>query len=175
MDQTGSRMANSVALQNLGCLKNAESRWRWSSSWFGIEQLLKCEDFSSLRRLLSVMCWSFCRILLRKTFPDAVPTALPELRVAAEFQQMFVKNKNFTQWRDLFQDDNKLWQCGGSRWKLEWWDFGMRSRWTAQVTEQVFKPCWLYHHFPSHRVVENGTLAFYYWFVHLFDYYWFVH
>ena len=53
----------------------------------GIEQLLRCEDFSSLRRLLSVTAYvlKFCRILLRNFHSDTVttaPTTLPELKLS---------------------------------------------------------------------------------------------
>ena len=81
----------------------------------GIDQLLKCEDFSSLHRLLSVTSHvlRFCNLLLSKVRPDTA-TADPDVLSRAEglwvyaSQRMLVKDKNFSQWKGqfrLFQDD----------------------------------------------------------------------
>ncbi len=63
----------------------------------------------------------FCRRLLNVVRPGAT-TAAPDDLVKAEAlwmtesQQVLVRDKNFTQWKkqfDLFQDDHKIWRCGG--------------------------------------------------------------
>ena len=90
----------------------------------GIDQLIRCEDFSSLHRLLSVTAkvLKFCQILLRKIRHNGVVNATPDNCAEGEIlwivksQQMMERDKNFSQWRrqlGLFQDENQIWQCRG--------------------------------------------------------------
>lgn len=88
----------------------------------GIGQLMKCGEFSSLNRLLAVTAavLRFCRLLLTKVRKDA-PTSADDLDKAEtlwiiEAQKELVKDVKFPHWRkqfDLFQDDEKVWRCGG--------------------------------------------------------------
>ena len=89
----------------------------------GIDQLLKCEDFSSLHRLLSVTAHvlKFCNLLLSKVRPDTA-SADPDVLFRAEglwisaSQRMLMKDKKFSQWKSqfgLFQDDVGIWRCAG--------------------------------------------------------------
>ena len=88
-----------------------------------IGQLIKCEVFSSLHRLLAVTAkvLRFCQMLLSKIHKD-VPTPSSDDLTKAETlwiikaQKVLVKDKNFPQWRkqfDLFQDNDKVWRCRG--------------------------------------------------------------
>ena len=88
----------------------------------GIEQIMECENFSSLRRLLSVTSHvlKFCQILLSKVRSTDVSSRdfveeAEALWIRAS-QRASCENKNFPQLKiqfGLFRDDNKLWRCGG--------------------------------------------------------------
>ena len=89
----------------------------------GIGQVICCEDFSSLDRLLAVttLVLKFCGILLDRIRPEDSPASgirkvtADELWIA-ECQRNSVADKNFQQWRrqlDLFQDECGLWRCRG--------------------------------------------------------------
>ena len=89
----------------------------------GIGQLMKCEDFSSLRRLIGVtaIILKFCDIMLLHIHKDVVYTHADQISRAralwlAESQKPLEGNKNFHLWRiqfNLFQDEKKLWRCWG--------------------------------------------------------------
>ena len=89
----------------------------------GIGQLMRCENFSSLRRLLAVTAYvlKFCRTLRSKVRHDSVSStpddfAKAEALWVAESQHTLAKDENFGQWRkqfDLFQDDKNIWRCRG--------------------------------------------------------------
>ena len=89
----------------------------------GIGQVISCEDFSSLDRLLTVtkLVLKFSMILWHQVRPDDSPTNGIRKDTAdklwiAEFQLNSVTDKNFQQWRmqlDLFQDESGLWRCTG--------------------------------------------------------------
>ena len=89
----------------------------------GIGQLMKCKDYSSFHRLLSVtsVVVRFCRTLLGKVRRGDVAATPDDLTRAetlwiAESQKTLPKDKNFSQWKKqfgLFQDDNGIWRCGG--------------------------------------------------------------
>ena len=84
-----------------------------------IGQLIKCEHFSSLRRLLAVTAkvLRFCQLLLSKirkevSTPSADDLTKAETLWIIEAQKMLLKDKNFPEWRrqfDLFQDNDKVW------------------------------------------------------------------
>jgi len=81
----------------------------------GIGHVMKGENFSSFRRLISVTSHvlKFCHILLSKVRPDMTTTTSDDLAKAEAFwlvesQQALVRDKNFAQWKKqfgLFQDD----------------------------------------------------------------------
>ena len=88
-----------------------------------IGQLLKCEDFSSFRRLIAVtaIVLKVCQIFLKCIRPEP-STCIYDDQTRAEIlwlvesQQELVKDKNFKLWKgqfNLFQDDDKVWRCGG--------------------------------------------------------------
>jgi hypothetical protein len=88
-----------------------------------IERIMSCEDFSSLRRLVSVtsLVLKFCKILLSKVRPSAVDT-ISNFETTAETlwivasQGSLLNAKSFKQWKlefGLFQDNSKIWRCGG--------------------------------------------------------------
>ena len=71
----------------------------------GIDQVISCEDFSSLDRLLTVttVVLKFCVILLDRIRPDDSPTSGIRKGIAdelwiAECQCKSVADKNFQQW-----------------------------------------------------------------------------
>ena len=87
----------------------------------GIEQIMECEKFSSLRRLLSTISHvlQFFQTLLSKVcFTDVsyhnIVGKAEVLWIGAS-QRLLHTSKNFPQlWRQLslFQHDDKLWRCG---------------------------------------------------------------
>ena len=89
----------------------------------GLSQIVKCKDFSSLDRLLSVtaLVLKFCQRLQSKVQPEAAASSYDENSKAEELwilesQKFMVSNKNFKHWGkqfDLFQDKNGIWRCRG--------------------------------------------------------------
>ena len=89
----------------------------------GLSQIVKCEDFSSLDRLLSVtaLVLKFCQRLQSKVQPEAAASSYDENSKAEELwilksQKFMMNNKNFKHWGkqfDLFQDNNGIWRCRG--------------------------------------------------------------
>ena len=89
----------------------------------GIGQIIRCENFSSLTRLLTVTAHvlKFCQLLCDKVHPDSEITTQDEFVEAeslwiTESQKFLVNEKNFHQWKnqlDLFCDDRGIWRCKG--------------------------------------------------------------
>ena len=90
----------------------------------GIGQILKCEDFSTLKRLLSVTAQllKFARALKRRINPrsasytDGEEIANAELLWIVESQRVLEKDRNFEYWKkqfDLFLDQDGVWRCRG--------------------------------------------------------------
>ena len=88
-----------------------------------IGQLMKCQDFSLFRWLITVTSFisKFCHILLSHLCPEASTVTRDDQTSArvlwlVESEQSLVKDKNFRLWQiqfDLFQDDDRIWHCGG--------------------------------------------------------------
>ena len=89
----------------------------------GIGQIMTCEEFSSLSRLITVTTkvLKFCRIMLSKIRKDK-RTLISDDHTEAEnlwiieSQKTLMKDKNFAQWEkqfDLFRDDNNVLRCRG--------------------------------------------------------------
>ena len=90
----------------------------------GIGKIMKCEDYSNLRRLLTVTArlLKFIKILKRRTSPEAsdclevdeIPKA--EILWITELQQLLVKDGHFDCWKKqfgLFVDQDGIWRCRG--------------------------------------------------------------
>ena len=90
----------------------------------GLRQIMNCEDFSTLDRLLQVTAQvlRFCCILQRKLLQEttdtfeADETARAEMLWIIESQAPLLRDKNFDNWKKqfgLFIDDNGIWRCRG--------------------------------------------------------------
>ena len=87
----------------------------------GIGEVMKCDDFSSFRRLIDItsLVLKFGRHLLQTIRPDASALddrAKAEILWIIESQKVLVNDSNFSQWKKqftLFLDHNKIWRCGG--------------------------------------------------------------
>ena len=76
----------------------------------GIGQVIRIENFSSFRRLLSVTAkvLKFCCLLLQSLHPGATTAGPGDLAKAevlwvVESQKALVRNKGFTQWQKQFE------------------------------------------------------------------------
>ena len=83
-------------------------------------QLLKCDNFSSLHRLLVVTAkvLRFCQFLLSKICKKGPTPSSDDSRNTVDNwgTEGLVENKNFPLWKkqfDLFQDYDKVWRCRG--------------------------------------------------------------
>ena len=88
----------------------------------GLGQVMNCEDFSTLDRLLQVTAQvlKFCRILKQGECPpettEADDTVRAEMLWIIESQNLLLKDKNLDIWKKqfrLFLDDDGIWRCGG--------------------------------------------------------------
>ena len=90
----------------------------------GLGQIMNCEDFNILDRLLQVTAQvlKFCRILQCKLLPKVIDTSESEETARAEMlwiiesQTSLLKDKNFGNWKKqfgLFLGDNGIWRCQG--------------------------------------------------------------
>ena len=94
-----------------------------TSDTAGLSQLINCEEFSSLDRLLitTALVLKFCRILRDKVRQGEATgqgdvEAMAEKLWILECQRMLVTDKNFKHWLkelDLFQDEGGVWRCKG--------------------------------------------------------------
>ena len=89
-----------------------------------LSQVMNCEDFSTLNRLLQVTAQvlRFCRILQRKLLPEttdtseADATARAEMLWTMESQALLLRDKNFDNWKKqfgLFLNDSEIWRYQG--------------------------------------------------------------
>lgn len=86
----------------------------------GLGQIMNCEDFGTLNRLLQVtsQILKFCRILQHKLPPEtseADNTARAEMLWIIESQTLLLRDKNFESLKKQFGLflDNGIWRCGG--------------------------------------------------------------
>ncbi len=95
----------------------------------GLEQIMRCEDYSNLRQLLAVTAYllRFAMGLKRKVGSDTTDEprelvlAVDEISVAGELWIIesvlsLVKDKHFAAWKEqfgLFLDQRGIWRCGG--------------------------------------------------------------
>ena len=131
----------------------------------GIGQAMKGENFSSFNRLLGVTVnvRKFCRLLLKVVCPGATTAALEDLANAealwvVESQRVLVRDKNFTQWKkqfDLFQDDRKIWRCGG---RIQNADLPFSAKHPALLDKDHFLSALLVKR-AHERVVHSGVKA----------------
>ena len=98
-----------------------------NDSTTGLQQIMKCEDYSSLSKLLRVtaIVLKFVRLLMSKVksadhekeppgHPDDLTQA--EKLWIVESQSLLMRDKSFETWKrqfNLFTDANKIWRCGG--------------------------------------------------------------
>lgn len=93
----------------------------------GLHQIMKCEDFSSLHKLLRVTAYvlKFVRLLKRRatsTSPEKEPLVQSDDITQAErlwiieSQSLLTQDKSFETWKrqfNLFIDANNVWRCDG--------------------------------------------------------------
>ncbi len=88
----------------------------------GLSQIMNCEDFSSLDRLLAVTAAvvKFSKLLLSRVRPESEVSYAETLKAEdlwlLETQRMVVSDQKFKQWQkqlDLFADEKGLWRCRG--------------------------------------------------------------
>ena len=90
----------------------------------GLGQIMNCEDFSTLDRLLQVTAQvlKFCHVLRGKLLPEITAsseideTNRAETLWVIESQALLLKDKNFNDCKKqfgLFLDDNGIWRCHG--------------------------------------------------------------
>ena len=90
----------------------------------GVGALMKCEDYSSLARLLRVTTHvvRFARMLIKAirrdngTEPDTPDSVEAERLWMIEAQSAVVRDKSFSTWKkqfNLFLDPHGIWRCGG--------------------------------------------------------------
>lgn len=90
----------------------------------GLRQILKCEDYSSLPKLLRVTAYTlkFVRLLKRRVkLAHEPPEQLDDIEQAErlwiiESQSLLSQDRLFETWKrqfNLFIDDNGVWRCGG--------------------------------------------------------------
>ena len=83
----------------------------------GVEAIIKCEDYSSYRKLINVtnLVFKFCHLCLKRVRPTVDEPTSAEVLWITESQKVLMDDRNFKQWKTQFTlfKENKIWRCGG--------------------------------------------------------------